>query len=429
MDQIAGSPYVELTFDRIGTLVGGSVEEIRDALDAVGGTDLVVLSHGWKFENEAARDLYNAIWPNVASRLSRDRGKVVVAGVRWPSKRYTTGIDTGAFRTMAQSVTQGVEDGEGERDLTEAELEAALADALDEMDDEAGALAEAARAYLDRQDGAAAEVLLAAALGTASPAGEDSELAEAADALGALGNDIGGTLADFADPTELTPEGAQTMGIGGNARSVLGGPRAGVVRVLEQLSYYEMKARAATVGVGLGNALSRVAPAVPARLHLVGHSFGGRVVTAAAATFRPSAKLELFSLVLLQAAFSHNSFSGRRGGAFTAVLGRPKGPIAITHTHNDWACTIMYALASRLSNTTTSGIGDANDRFGSLGANGAQFDQGETAAVVGSAGHPFGMAKGKITNFRADGYIKGADAHNDVRNATVGALVAAAIEA
>ena len=59
-------------------------------------------------------------------------------------------------------------------------------------------------------------------------------------------------------------------------------------------------------------------------------------------------------------------------GAFPSVVGKPTGPIVITHTHNDLACTIAYALASRLSRDITQGIGDASDEFGAMGANGPQ---------------------------------------------------------
>ena len=70
-------------------------------------------------------------------------------------------------------------------------------------------------------------------------------------------------------------------------------------------------------------------PALPAgkRLHLVGHSFGARLVTAAANALPAHPPFELFSLTLLQGAFSHNGLSAYASGAFANVLGRPTGPI------------------------------------------------------------------------------------------------------
>jgi hypothetical protein len=110
------------------------------------------------------------------------------------------------------------------------------------------------------------------------------------------------------------------------------------------------------------------------RIHLIGHSFGARVVTAAVdgpAAIRPS------SLSLLQGAFSHNGFSerfdGEKDGFFRKVVGQSKvaGPILATHTVNDKAVGIAYAIASRLSFDNASALGDENDVYGGIGRNGA----------------------------------------------------------
>ena len=99
-------------------------------------------------------------------------------------------------------------------------------------------------------------------------------------------------------------------------------------------------------------------------------------MTAAANQLAPTHNVELFSLTILQGAYSHNALARQikpgLDGAFPLVVGKPTGPITITHTHNDLACTIAYALASRLSRDTTQGVGDASDEFGAMGANGPQ---------------------------------------------------------
>ena len=88
-------------------------------------------------------------------------------------------------------------------------------------------------------------------------------------------------------------------------------------------------------------------------IHLVGHSFGGRLVTAAAAMLDPGGAP--VTMTLLQAAYSHNGlaekFDGKKNGAFRTILqdGRISGPIVITHTKNDKAVGIAYPLASRVS--------------------------------------------------------------------------------
>jgi pimeloyl-ACP methyl ester carboxylesterase len=181
--------------------------------------------------------------------------------------------------------------------------------------------------------------------------------------------------------------------------------------------------------VSLTRVLSRVTPARPIRLHLVGHSFGGRLVTAAANEWTATGQLELCSLTILQGAYSHNALAGQAGGAFPSVVGKPSGPIAITHTHNDLACTVAYALASRLSRDTTTALGDASDEYGAMGANGPQKLQ-EGVAELDNATEGFAPKRGKINTFLADAYIiktKDTDAHNNITNPTVGRLLARTI--
>jgi hypothetical protein len=155
------------------------------------------------------------------------------------------------------------------------------------------------------------------------------------------------------------------------------GIKAGATRFLNYLTYYEMKARAGTAGKGVAQLLDRVASAVQ-RVYLIGHSFGGRLVSAAAMA---STTPKIQSMTLLQAAFSHNGFSANfddsepaHPGFFREVVirGRVKGPILVTHTPNDTAVGILYPFASRLSGTVASAFGDQNDKFGGIGRNGAQ---------------------------------------------------------
>ena len=131
-------------------------------------------------------------------------------------------------------------------------------------------------------------------------------------------------------------------------------------------------------------------------------------MTAAANQLASAGNLELFSLTILQGAFSHNALARQvkpgLAGAFPLVVGKPAGPIAITHTHNDLACTIAYALASRLSRDIAQAIGDASDEFGAMGANGPQkLDPG--AAELDDTAQVFAPKRGKVNTFLADQFI------------------------
>jgi predicted alpha/beta hydrolase family esterase len=211
------------------------------------------------------------------------------------------------------------------------------------------------------------------------------------------------------------PEDAigRAAGIG----SLFSGAANAVTNLLNLTTYFEMKQRAGTVGKsGLAPLIDKLASQVE-RIHLIGHSFGGRVVTAAAAT---STTNKLHSMALLQTAFSHNGFSQKRSGFFRSVVKnkRVAGPILITHTKNDKAVGLAYPAASRISRDNASGFGDADDEFGGLGSNGAQqMEEGEVFQDIKELlpiGQPYQWQRGKFHNLESSKFIidpKGGDAH------------------
>ena len=203
------------------------------------------------------------------------------------------------------------------------------------------------------------------------------------------------------------------------------GFKAAAANILNYTTYYEMKTRAGAVGKnGVGPLLDKLAPQVQ-RIHLIGHSFGSRVVTAAAANSKND---KMKSMTLLQAAFSQNGFSKREGGFFRAVVDdhRIKGPVLITHTINDRAVGFAYPLASRISGDKTMAFGDKDDKFGAMGRNGAQkMEAGET--VVGEllpVGGDYIFQVGKFFNLEAGNFIKD---HGDVKGKQVAYLIRTAI--
>ena len=89
--------------------------------------------------------------------------------------------------------------------------------------------------------------------------------------------------------------GAADVDAGGAAflGDLLSGIKAGARRIANYATYYQMKTRAGLVGRQvLAPTLLRVRDKFPdLRIHLVGHSFGGRLVTAAASVM-PAGSLE-----------------------------------------------------------------------------------------------------------------------------------------
>jgi hypothetical protein len=186
-----------------------------------------------------------------------------------------------------------------------------------------------------------------------------------------------------------------------------------------------MKERAGLVGAsGLNPCLAELRKRrAETRLHLVGHSFGGRLVTAATLGEQGKPVVKPDTVTLLQAAFSHYGFARRyRGGSndgfFRAVVadGMTGGPILVTHSKRDMAVGYAYPLASRLAGQDAAGLGDANDRFGGIGRNGAQFTPEAEGGTLEAVGGAYSFTGDKLYNLNADEVIGG---HSDIRRPEV----------
>ncbi len=188
----------------------------------------------------------------------------------------------------------------------------------------------------------------------------------------------------------------------------------GDVRAVAGLgSYYTMKRRAGKVGA---HGLARVFRALPeTRIHLVGHSFGARLMTAAAGA-GDSPVVE--TMVLLQAAFSQFAFAP--GGAFRRVvsLRLVRGSILVMHSVHDWAVGNAYPIASLVGRQNASRLGDANSRWGGLGRNGAQWLTGrECVRVMLGEDDTLRSALGTpVVNLNGDHLIR---SHGDIRRAEI----------
>jgi hypothetical protein len=426
MDNIAGIAYVAARFDKDGAVL--NKQEIVLPQET---TDVIVASHGWNDTEEQADRLYTDLFTNFAAVASDQiqNKKLAIIGVIWPSKKFTNVVDAAVaeqargggagFGTSSTAADETIKakldviatmfDKRAAKKITAAKnqigkLETDLGarrkfvDELRSLLDESAANEEDNSALFFKLDGA---VML-----------EKLKMPTPVVPSGAGG---GGGAASVGAHPKTTPAGG-AAGLG----DIFSGIKAGAIRFLNYLAYYEMKKRAGTVGQnGVGPALDRLATNVQ-RIHLVGHSFGCRVVTAAAAA---STTDKLQSMSLLQAAFSHNGFSKSMNGFFRSVVDsqRIKGPIVITYTSNDRAVGIAYPVASRLSGTVASAFGDANDKFGGLGRNGAQkMEPGEVVEGVDqllAVGGKYGWRPGHFHNLESSKYIvdpNGGDAHGFV---------------
>ena len=445
MATLGPSPLLWLSFDKEGGIDPAAVQQLSGLVNGGQVDEILVISHGWNNDKADALHLYTRLWANTVPHLAQARAeRILVAGVQWPARKYRTDFDAVALATAHDGGALSADGPSAGGDLPKAEFDQILGDFAELVGpDGAPALAAAGDAVSAGLSTSRAHALLKSGADAVSLAGEAGDRELSLDAKPILAGRADPVLAQLMLATLAMPphlrlaKGAgSALGLGEVVTGLFNGPRAAVARLLNLLTYYEMKKRAGTIGVALADrVLSPLHADRPMGLHLAGHSFGARLVTAAVNRINPDPDMNLSSLLLLQGAFSHNAMAHvvatDVAGAFPLVVGKPQGPITITHTHNDLACTLAYALASRLARDIATAIGDADDIYGAMGANGPQklppadVEQDDT---MGS----FRPRRGKVNPVLADAFVKdanGVDAHNNVSNHECGRLLAANLTA
>ncbi len=406
------------------------VQALEEHLAPGAITDLLVLAHGWNNDRAEAEKLYEAFLSNAAAAISGDvppglgDRRFAVLGVLWPSKKF-------ADEDLIPSGAAGVAGTVASRELVR-KLDS-LQDAFDTPDAPAviGRLKKLVP-KLEDSDAACRKFAeearrLVTGTGTDPEDGSDAfRLMEAADLFERMSLPISfateappasqGGAAGFGAGANNTAEGG-AAGLGGWISGAFSGAR----NLLNYTTYYQMKERAGRVGMIGANPLIRTIQRIrpELRVHLVGHSFGGRLVTAAVA----AGGVRIASMSLLQAAFSQHGFSpdwNGQGvaGAFRGVIDRKSvvGPVVVTCSILDEAVGRAYPIASLLAGQTAAGLGDKDSPFGGIGRNGAQKTPEAEDLEMGAAGVVYKFRGGRIHNLRADTLVTG---HSDVTNPAV----------
>lgn len=439
---------VEVPFDASGALAQfASVPAAgkQDALLALarGVDDLIVISHGWNNNETEARALYTgflgcaaAVWEK-AGFTPAQLARTGVLAVFWPSKKFDEGsITTAAPGAGAAAIadvdpTAAAAEADARLRVQIAELRSTVSPDLQAALDAALAQVAGLDASSDAQD----QFVAALAPFFASGSEPDPALDNAAAGIsgGKSGSDV---LADVRNQLATGAVDVPAAGSGG-AASIgdadpslpSGGGAAGfnpfatikdaALMLLNITTYYTMKERAGTIGrTGVKTLLAQAFAANPKlRAHLVGHSFGGRLVTSLASAL--DAGTQARTLTLLEAAYSHYGlsadFRGRGPGAFRHIIDAKtvRGTISITHSVHDWAVGLAYPIASAVAHQTGAAIGDASDLYGGMGRNGAQetneaFDDTLLAGQTAYGALPPGKS---IRNLDGDAIIT---SHGDV---------------
>ncbi|MFJ9909466.1 serine-threonine protein kinase [Streptomyces sp. NPDC101152] len=428
------SPYWELTFDADGDVDGQERDRLLAEVTQRGVRDLIVFAHGWNNDRSSATRLYDQFFAPLP--ILAPRARIGYVGVIWPSMRFCDE----PIPDFPKSVVA-------------TEAEAAPAPALDK---------DTRHALLETFPGRATVVDQIARMLDQRPANELAEFGRlvrllvevvpggpqplfAADTL-AEGVPQSEPVLFTGDTATLCDEFAQALAglrSGGDGEGfALPDPWDGAKELLRQATYYAMKRRAGTVGErGLGPVVGQLAATAPeVRVHLVGHSFGGRLVSFALRGL-PEGVRAVKSVTLLQGAFSHYAFAARlpfdahAGGVLQGQQNRVDGPLVCCFSHFDSALGTFYPLASRMADDDEGimegfGLGSLlGTKWGAMGHDGVQAVPGARALTLSDALAGTLPASGCVSVDAAEVVRRGGPpcgAHSDIVHPELARVVLAA---
>jgi len=387
------SPYWELTFDADGDVDQGERDRLLREVRQRGVGDLIVFSHGWNNQCAGATRLYSRFFAPVP-RLA-PKARIGYVGVIWPSMEFPD-QPIPDFPRSSTAVTE----------LTRPALDADTRHALlDAFPGKAPVIDQIAR-MLDQQPPQDAELeefgRLVRTLVEVVPPGPQALFGADTLAEGVPQGEprmfaVGCTAEVCEQFAQVLAHLAGTQTPGAVTEFALPNPWKGARELLRQAAYFAMKRRAGTVGErGLGPVVGRLAAVAPeVRMHLVGHSFGGRLVSFALRGL-PEGVRSVKSVTLLQGAFSHYAFAARlpddprTGGVLQGQQNRVDGPLVCCYSHCDSALGTIYPLASRMADDDCSfaavDIGRVlGDKWGAMGHDGVRGVPGTRSLSLAEA--------------------------------------------
>jgi hypothetical protein len=359
---------------------------------AEAATDVFIISHGWWNDESTADCFYRRMIGGLAAAtpeyLTGDRYMPLFVTIYWPSALFPMEPgDCAAPGRQESSAAPGARPFTTERVTMWAAAafpDAARQPSFPQEVTRAAALLERERSgsLTDAEGAELAATFFRWRAATDAPGGQpdgpepEAFAGSAADAAARWQGGRGGRGEAF--PVSLIP-GKKWLNFG-NA-----------------FTFWTMKDRAGTVGArGVYEVLRALQPlrarpgATRVRVHLIGHSFGGKLVTASLTGEGTAAPNRADSLTILQGAFSHFAFASRdeiraasvsvdREGRYRGVLASSlvEAPIVVTHSSADLPNRLLYPAGVAIVNDVTESA--RAPRFGALGANGVK---GAPSAVL-----------------------------------------------
>lgn len=379
-----------------------TAQALVDHLAAQPYSDILFFSHGWNTDFTGAVSLYRdflAALQQVCANHPLNGFNPIFVGITWPSAWFAddagpnlASVATDVDDKVLAQVAAPLETADRQR-LYE------LADAATLSHDEAlelsALLLPAIAASDDEIDTAASPV--------------DAEALVTAAAL--LGTVSAGTGTNF-DPVTGLPD-----------LTVLGGDGGFDPRdIVRMFSLYQMKDRAGTVGAkGVATLLRQMLAASPAKLRLLGHSFGCKVMLSAVCA-APAPGRPVESMLLMQPALSHLAIAatvpGRPGpGGYRAVLDRVSGRIFTTYSAKDMPLHDVFHLALRrkedLGEAKISTAGEPPSRYAAMGGYGPRGSGERLLSPIPAPGDSFGDLAG-LKLVALDGSDNRINGHGDI---------------
>ncbi|GAA2765721.1 hypothetical protein GCM10010103_47620 [Streptomyces paradoxus] len=426
------TPYWEVAFDADGDPEGRRRDRLLAGVRERGVRDLIVFAHGWNTDRSGATRLYDRFFAPVP-RLA-PAARIGYVGVLWPAMRFSDEPIPDFPRAVAAEPPR--------RPVLDKDTRHAL---LDTFPGRAILVDQIAR-LLEQQPPEEAELeefgRLVRTLVEVVPPGPQALFAADTVAEGVPQSEpemFAGSSAAACE--EFARALAELEASGASQGFRIPNPWDGAHELLRQATYYAMKRRAGTVGErGLGRVVGQLAKAAPGvRVHLVGHSFGARLVSFALRGL-PEGVRTVKSVTLLQGAFSHYAFAARlphdarAGGVLQGQQNRVDGPLVCCHSRHDAALGTMYPLASRMAGDSRSAAEPLMGRvlgakWGAMGHDGVQAVPGTRAYTLAEALAAKLPASGCVNVDAAAVVRRGgppAGAHSDILHAELARLVLAA---
>jgi pimeloyl-ACP methyl ester carboxylesterase len=396
----------ELTTDRSG--LAQIDQAVRNA------TDVFVLSHGWWNNKETAECRYGEMIGALGAGAPVG-SKPLFIGIYWPSAVFP--MEKGDCESGARPTTEAMAGGTFETQLRhwapEAFPAAAAQPGFGTQLEELNRLTALDTVGTPVSDADLQRIASILSEWTKAGAGDRPAVAEGPEVAV-----FDGTPAAIVErwKQRTTPGGAESFNL------------RGALDFANAFTFWAMKQRAGVVGgAGVYELVKRIRDAGgdQVRIHLIGHSFGGKLVSAAATGVNNAPPNVVDSVFLLQGAFSHFAFSTAAQitaagiettspGVYARLLARTgqpalRGALVAMFSSEDSKNKILYPVGVSISRDFLER--NAPSKYGSVGADGLQALAAEAVALKSQRVPANAASSPRLVNVDAGGVVHD---HSDI---------------